>query len=117
MSTCFITMMSFKKQKGLAFLINDCNLNHNNIFSGSVYVQCSTGNWKIAGFDYVTSDNSYPDRKLGSLDKYKPESSNRSTKWSNDSWGLGCLIWEIFNGTLSTSQSLKSPGKVRMMFI
>lgn len=33
---------------------------------------------------------------------------NRST----DMWGLGCLIWEVFNGSLSQINSLKSVGKV-----
>ena len=28
-------------------------------------------------------------------------------------WGLGCLIWEVFNGTLPQTSALKSPGKVR----
>lgn len=28
-------------------------------------------------------------------------------------WGLGCLIWEVFNGTLSQTSALKSVGKVK----
>lgn len=105
--------------KGLAFLINDCNLRHNNIFCGSIFVT-STGNWKIAGFEYVTpasEDVFYPSKNLSCLDKYIPpevSSSSRShgKKWSSDSWGLGCLIWEVFNGVVSSPASLKSPGKV-----
>ena len=31
-------------------------------------------------------------------------------------WGLGCLIWEVFNGTLPKTASLKSPGKVSFSF-
>ena len=27
-------------------------------------------------------------------------------------WGLGCLIWEVFNGSLSRTASLKSVGKI-----
>lgn len=27
-------------------------------------------------------------------------------------WGLGCLIWEVYNGSLSRSASLKSIGKI-----
>ena len=27
-------------------------------------------------------------------------------------WGLGCLIWEVFNGTLPRTAALKSLGKV-----
>jgi len=29
-----------------------------------------------------------------------------------DSWGLGCLIWEIFNGTLYEQEKLKGLGKI-----
>lgn len=32
-----------------------------------------------------------------------------------DMWGLGCLIWEVFNGTLPKTVSLKSPGKVCLL--
>lgn len=27
-------------------------------------------------------------------------------------WGLGCLIWEVFNGSMSRTGSLKSVGKI-----
>ena len=27
-------------------------------------------------------------------------------------WGLGCLIWEVFNGSLPGTSALKSLGKV-----
>ena len=27
-------------------------------------------------------------------------------------WGLGCLIWEVFNGPLSRTGALKSVGKI-----
>lgn len=69
--------------KGLAFLINDCNLNHNNIFSGSVFVTQS-GSWKIAGFEYVTpaTDSPYPAKHLPYLDKYMPpDGGSKGPKW------------------------------------
>ena len=31
---------------------------------------------------------------------------------SADSWGLGCLIWEVFNGSLSRAASLKTVGQI-----
>ena len=31
---------------------------------------------------------------------------------SADMWGLGCLIWEVFNGSLQSPSSLKAIGKV-----
>jgi SCY1-like protein 1 len=103
--------------KGLGFLINDCNLKHNNIFVGSIFVT-STGNWKIAGFEYVTpvTDTSYPNKNISNLDKYIPPEVSTGrlgiNKYSFDSWGLGCLIHEVFNGEVSSSNGFKSPGKV-----
>jgi len=32
-------------------------------------------------------------------------------------WGLGCLIWETFNGDLPRATSLKVIGKVSFIFI
>lgn len=32
-------------------------------------------------------------------------------------WGLGCLIWEVFNGTLPRTNELKSTQKVSLLFI
>jgi SCY1-like protein 1 len=31
-------------------------------------------------------------------------------------WGLGCLIWEVFNGPLPKTSSLKSFGKVSILY-
>lgn len=109
----------YQVSKGLAFLINDCNLNHNNIFHASIFVN-NFGNWKIGGFEYVTSttDSYYPSKKNSYLDKYSPPemksggSTTHSSKWSNDSYGLGCLIWESFNGPLPSSESLRNHGKI-----
>lgn len=32
-------------------------------------------------------------------------------------WGLGCLIWEVFNGPLTQQSSLKNIDRVRQFFI
>lgn len=32
---------------------------------------------------------------------------------SYDMWGLGCLIWEVFNGPLQQQTSLKNIDRVR----
>lgn len=31
---------------------------------------------------------------------------------SADMWRLGCLIWEVFNGSLPRAAALRNPGKV-----
>lgn len=32
-------------------------------------------------------------------------------------WGLGCLIWEVYNGNLPRVSSLKAIGKVFLPFL
>lgn len=35
---------------------------------------------------------------------------------SYDMWGLGCLIWEVFNGPLTQQSSLKNIDRVRIFY-
>ena len=76
----------------------------------------SSGNWKISGLEYVTTTDPdckrLPNKYLMTLECYKPPESSRATSSTSDSYGLGILIWEIFNGTLCESNQLKSPGKI-----
>ncbi|XP_013417259.1 N-terminal kinase-like protein isoform X2 [Lingula anatina] len=109
--------------KGLSFLVNDCNLIHNNVSMVSVFVD-KAGEWKLGGVDYMypaEGPESLPPVKiLPILEKYDPPEKadfsgprkKKGEKWSTDSWGLGCLIWEIFNGQLPRTSSLKSTGKI-----
>ncbi|XP_031569276.1 N-terminal kinase-like protein [Actinia tenebrosa] len=109
---------------GLSFLINDCNLQHGNVSMSSVYVDIA-GEWKLGGVEYVQPLEPPPGAEeanvtlLPALQVYDPpegrkytKTNKRLNKWSADMWGLGCLIWEIFNGSLSRSASLKSIGKI-----
>ena len=32
-------------------------------------------------------------------------------------WGLGCLIWEVFNGQLTKTSALKTFGKVCTLYM
>lgn len=112
----------------LSFLNNDCKLVHNNICMSSIVVN-RAGEWKLTGFEYTHSvDDQSPYKVLHSLDRYDaPEKSpvanlNKQTSRSNalptesgvDSWALGCLIWEIFNGILPNQNALKNPGQVSL---
>ncbi|XP_076313835.1 LOW QUALITY PROTEIN: N-terminal kinase-like protein [Tachypleus tridentatus] len=103
--------------KGLSFLINDCSLAHNNVCLSSVFVD-QAGNWRLAGIEYMSpaSDPS-PFKSVRYWERYNtPERGDparkKVSKWSTDSWGLGCLIWEAFNGPLPKPTSLKSLGKI-----
>ncbi|XP_033736298.1 N-terminal kinase-like protein isoform X2 [Pecten maximus] len=107
--------------KGLSFLVNDCNLIHNNVCMASVFVD-PAGEWKLAGVDYMYpaqgQDSVPPVKILPVLEKYDPPEKSdlrrgiHGEKWSSDMWGLGCLIWEVFSGPLPKNTSLKSLGKI-----
>ncbi|KAG2468979.1 SCYL1 protein, partial [Polypterus senegalus] len=106
--------------KALSFLVNDCHLIHNNVGIWAIFVD-RAGEWKLGGLDYMFSaqgESAPPIRFGGSeMEKYDPpekSESNRNSgeKWSADVWRLGCLIWEVFNGPLPRSSSLRTLGKV-----
>ncbi len=76
------------RQKGLGFLINDCNLSHNNICMPSIYVN-SGGVWRIADLEYVcsNSEDSIPTKALTSQQKYTPpERSDQSRRPTGHKW-------------------------------
>ncbi|XP_013926513.1 PREDICTED: N-terminal kinase-like protein, partial [Thamnophis sirtalis] len=101
--------------KALSFLVNDCHLVHNNLCLGVIYVD-RAGEWKLGGLDYMCSaqgDAAVPRKGVPELEKYNPpelsdSGKNVGEKWSADMWRFGCLIWEVFNGPLTRSSSLRS---------
>ncbi|XP_035983079.1 N-terminal kinase-like protein isoform X2 [Fundulus heteroclitus] len=107
--------------KALSFLVNDCHLLHNNLGIWAVFVD-RAGEWKLGALDHVAPEQGdpsgvalpcpktvYPD-----MEKYDPpETSNSGAeKWAGEVWRLGCLIWEVFNGPLPRTSSLRSLGKI-----
>uniref|UniRef100_A0A4W5KRM8 N-terminal kinase-like protein n=1 Tax=Hucho hucho TaxID=62062 RepID=A0A4W5KRM8_9TELE len=98
--------------KALSFLVNDCHLLHNNLGIWSVFVD-RAGEWKLGGLDHMTPENEDASSVHPDMDKYDPpESPNGGEKWAGDVWRLGCLIWEVFNGPLPRTTSLRSLGKI-----
>ncbi|XP_048449954.1 N-terminal kinase-like protein, partial [Rhincodon typus] len=106
--------------KALSFLVNDCSLIHNNVCVAAVFVD-RAGEWKLGGLDYMYAAQGEtpppPPKGFPELDKYDPPekadpSRSGTEKWSADMWRLGCLIWEVFNGPLQRSSSLRSLGKI-----
>ncbi|XP_059257617.1 N-terminal kinase-like protein isoform X3 [Mustela nigripes] len=108
-------------EKALSFLVNDCSLIHNNVCMAAVFVD-RAGEWKLGGLDYMYSSQGNgggPPRKgVPELEQYDPpelaDGSGRAVreKWSADMWRLGCLIWEVFNGSLPRAAALRNPGKI-----
>ncbi|KAJ8246948.1 hypothetical protein GJAV_G00257080 [Gymnothorax javanicus] len=108
--------------KALSFLVNDCHLLHNNLGVWSVFVD-RAGEWKLGGLDHVTStgdpsSSQSLSRVNPDLEKYDPPECVGSgakavgESWAADVWRLGCLIWEVFNGPLPRTSSLRSLGKI-----
>ncbi|XP_067618796.1 N-terminal kinase-like protein isoform X2 [Eurosta solidaginis] len=105
----------FQITRALSFLNNDGNLRHNNVCVWSVFVN-SSGEWKLGSLEYVSpaDGNPMPPLKVPpALEVYDPPEKNdqsklkAATKCSVDMWGLGCLVWESFNGPLKMRSSLK----------
>ncbi|XP_069026587.1 N-terminal kinase-like protein [Embiotoca jacksoni] len=107
--------------KALSFLVNDCHLLHNNLGMWAVFVD-RAGEWKLGALDHVAPEQGDPSgvplptpkAVYPEMEKYDPpEMSNSSgEKWAGEVWRLGCLIWEVFNGPLPRTSSLRSLGKI-----
>lgn len=109
-----LTWGLYQVVKGLSFLVNDGNLLHENINIFSIFVGLD-GEWKLGGVEFVHTAETDVVAKLPYLSRYDPPEGNTSKKgekWSSDAWGLGCLIWEIYNGVLQKSSDLKTVSKI-----
>eukprot|EP00250_Pteridium_aquilinum_P019953 c24640_g1_i1 orf=578-3007(-) len=110
--------------KAVSFLNNDCKLVHGNICVASVVVTPNL-DWKIHAFDVLSEfDSSNPEANSPMLQydwligaQYKPMELakgdwtllRKSPVWAIDSWGLGCLIYELFTGVkLSKTEDLRN---------
>lgn len=118
--------------KAVSFLNNDCKLIHGNLCSSSVFVDKS-GEWKLAGMDCVVpvsqtdisiTASTLTYNCLPGHEKYRPPEFHKgvgaisnslnhgNTPWSFDAWGLGCILYESFNGPLERPESLQSIGHI-----
>ncbi|CAG9565364.1 unnamed protein product [Danaus chrysippus] len=114
----FLAWGIFQITRALSFFNNDGNMKHNNVCLYSVFVTLA-GEWKLGGFEFLAahgqdSTNPIPIKILPALEIYDPPEKKDTTKLksvtkcSSDMWGLGCLIWEAFNGPLKTQPALKT---------
>jgi len=100
--------------KAVGFL-HEVGLVHGSVHAGSVFVTPGL-EWKIFGFERTTQKGSalnYGSSQL--LAKYKSPESVESTPTATpagDVWGLGCVIWEVFNGQLDTMSQLGRLGNI-----
>ncbi|KAK8464759.1 hypothetical protein PHAVU_010G077634 [Phaseolus vulgaris] len=99
--------------KAVSFLNNDCKLVHANVCLASVVVT-QTLDWKLHAFDVLSEFDGNNETSSGQMLQYawlvgtqyksielaKSDWSGikKSPPWAIDSWGMGCLIYEVFSG-------------------
>ncbi|XP_015376715.1 PREDICTED: N-terminal kinase-like protein [Diuraphis noxia] len=94
--------------EGLKFLNFEAKLCHNKVNIWSVFVN-KAGQWKLGELEYMNSVDNSPPSYVSDL--YRAP-GHRQSPFSIDIWGLGVLIWEIFNGPLGNQSALKIPKKI-----
>jgi SCY1-like protein 1 len=114
--------------KAVSFLNNDCKLVHANVCVESVVVT-QTLDWKLHAFDCLSEFDGANEASTGPMLQYqwlvgsqykaielvKSDWSTirKSPPWAIDSWGLGCLIYELFSGTkLSKTEELRNTASI-----
>lgn len=114
--------------KAVSFLNNDCKLVHGNVCLESVVVT-QTLDWKLHAFDVLSEFDGNNEASTGPMlqyewlvaSQYKPMelaksewgTIRKSPAWSIDSWGLGCLIYELFSGSkLSKTEELRNTASI-----
>lgn len=105
--------------RGVAFLNVDAKLRHNNLHGDAIYVNAA-GDWKLFGFEIMDSVESgdFVQPSSPALQKYAaPEVTDLSkrraaTPHSRDMWGIGCVLWEAFNGILPAARNLGQLGDI-----
>ncbi|KAJ8472085.1 hypothetical protein OPV22_026428 [Ensete ventricosum] len=110
--------------KAVSFLNNDCKLVHGNVCLASVVVT-PTLDWKLHAFDVLSEFDGNNEASNSAMLQYewligsqyksmelvKSDwgSIRKSPPWAIDSWGLGCLIYELFSGMkLSKTEELRN---------
>jgi SCY1-like protein 1 len=73
--------------------------------------------------DYLSAvDSQASDLPVSPPDLYLPPEDEHGNKggghpWSVDMWGLGCLIWEVYNGPLEDAAQLKEVKKLPRILV
>ncbi|XP_075514198.1 uncharacterized protein LOC142549241 [Primulina tabacum] len=114
--------------KAVSFLNNDCKLVHGNVCMASVVVTQSL-DWKLHAFDVLSEFDGNSEAASGPMLQYEWLISSqyksmelaksdwaavrKSPPWAIDSWGLGCLIYELFSGAkLSKTEELRNTSSI-----
>ncbi|TXG49951.1 hypothetical protein EZV62_025826 [Acer yangbiense] len=114
--------------KAVSFLNNDCKLVHGNVCLASVVVT-QTLDWKLHAFDVLSEFDGNNEAATGPMLQYawligtqyksmelaKSDwaAIRKSPPWCIDSWGLGCLIYELFSSMkLGKTEELRNTASI-----
>ena len=85
----------FHFQKGLSFLVNDCNLIHNNVCMASIFVD-QAGEWKLGGVDYMYPaqgpDSIPPIKILPLLERYNSPEKAEGRNVKCEKWSVALIL-------------------------
>ena len=113
-------------QKSLAFINEVGGLVHGAVCLPNIFVN-DAGEFKLGGFDLlapITDTENHLMRSFGVLSglrKYlPPEIASESDwqkiragqSWATDMWFYGCFMYELFNGSFSNADELKSKSDI-----
>ncbi|KAJ2663137.1 Nuclear aminoacylation-dependent tRNA export pathway component [Coemansia sp. RSA 1200] len=118
----------YKVAETLRFINEDCKLVHANVSMASVFVT-KAGEWRLGGLELVDVLSGDPAGSQmyrhytavvpGYAAHMAPEMQSQS--WSNvesgkpgaiDGWGLACLIYQTYNGVLTSASQLHAQGSI-----
>ncbi|KAL3157198.1 hypothetical protein ABBQ38_001437 [Trebouxia sp. C0009 RCD-2024] len=121
----YVAMGLYHIAKAVSFINSDCKLIHANICMRAVVVT-ETLDWRLHGLDLMTEHMATGDLPLMSASwmvgaQYKPAeiakcewgAIQQGPPWAVDSWGLGCLMQEAFNGQeMGSMEELRNTGPI-----
>lgn len=121
----YVAMGLYHIAKAVSFINSDCKLIHANICMRAVVVT-ETLDWRLHGLDLMTEHMATGDLPLMSASwmvgaQYKPSeiakcewsSIQSGPPWAVDSWGLGCLMQEAFNGAeMASMEELRNTAPI-----
>eukprot|EP00127_Corallochytrium_limacisporum_P000650 Clim_evm49s22 gene=Clim_evmTU49s22 len=119
-----LTWGLYQITRAISFLNHEAGLIHGCINNFSVFIDRG-GDWKVGAMDFVTSPSDPVAYELFSkypetVKRYLPPEMQRtggrlsteSPIWGVDIWGLGCLVWECFNGILDDPRRMRDTSRI-----
>ncbi|KAJ1996349.1 Nuclear aminoacylation-dependent tRNA export pathway component [Coemansia spiralis] len=118
----------YKIAETLRFVNDDCKLVHANVCTSSVFVT-KAGEWRLSGLElvdaldgdgassqiyrhYTGAIPGYAAHMAPELESQSWDSIEKGKPGAVDGWGLACLIYQVYNDSLSSTSQLHSQGQI-----